>query len=56
VAKKAKANARGVGADDLKIPAVVGGAKEDRLAIIATLCDVMGHARDDDTGTAGHTK
>jgi hypothetical protein len=54
VAQKTEPAASGVEGEDLQVSAIVRGGKEDRLAIVAALRDVMRYAGDDYAGATGH--
>ena len=44
-----------VSGEPFQIKAPIVGRREDRLAIVATLCDVVGHSRDHDPRATRHT-
>jgi hypothetical protein len=54
IAQEARAGTRRVVAEKIEVKAAIIRRVEDRLAIIATLGDVVGNARKDCAGTAGH--
>jgi hypothetical protein len=56
VAQEAFAGARGVMAEKVQVETAMVRRVEDGLAVVATLGDMMGNARKNYAGTAGHNK